>query len=99
MQLGIVIIIVKKLVRVVFMVQNKLLSKTADSGFPRKVNGFMRQHVERVMGIPIILRRLSVGIIQGYMAKQRTIQNCTKMPAVFVGCLEILVNGQIRRQR
>ena len=38
-QSGIVIIIVKKLVRVVFMVQNKLLSKTADSGFPRKVNG------------------------------------------------------------
>ena len=70
MQLGIVIIIVKKLVRVVFMIQNKLLSRTADLGFQRKVNGFMRQHVERVMSIPIIRRKLSAGIIQGYMAKQ-----------------------------
>lgn len=81
------------------MIQNKLLSRTADLGFPRKVNGFMRQHVERVMSIPIIRRKLSAGIIQGYMAKQGTIQNYTKMTAVFVGCLEISVSGQIRRQR
>ena len=51
------------------MIENRFFSRIADLGSPRKVNGFMRQHAERVMSIPIIHRILSVEIILGYMAR------------------------------
>jgi len=69
MQSGIVIITVKKLAKVVFTIENRLLSRTTDLGSPQKANGFMRQHAERVMSMPIIQRILSVEIIPGYMAR------------------------------